>query len=94
MTLEEELLFYIKRASDLFAANSEYIRDPDFKDRYKEMRETMDILLEVIESKKKGEHKYDHIDYNSIDMLELKEKLKEIAEGFDKISGMFNQDNN
>ena len=90
MTIEEEVLYYLKRSSDLFAANREYIRDPNFEERYKAMREVITLLLDVVESKSKGEHKYDFVDYNSENMQFLKEKLKKLAEGFENIVGDFN----
>jgi len=44
------------------------------------------MLLDVIESKRKGEHKYDFVDYNSNEMIELKNELKRFAEAFDNLS--------
>ena len=90
MTIEEEVLYYLKRSSNLPAANREYNCDPNFEERYKAMREVITLLLDVVESKSKGEHKYDFVDYNSENMQLLKEKLKKLAEDFENIVGDFN----
>lgn len=90
MTIEEELLYYLKRSLDLFAANREYIRDPNFEERYKEMREVITLLLDIVESKSKGEHKYDFVDYDSKEMKDLVKRLKKFAKKFENFSGGLN----
>ncbi len=83
MTTEEELLYYLKRTSDIFAAHKEYIHDPEFEERYEEMQELMSLLLDIIESRKKGENKYD---YTSDEMLDLKERIIQLAGDVEHLS--------
>jgi len=90
MTIEEELLYYLKRSTDLVAENKEYIRDPDFEKNYKSILEFMKMLNDVIKDKKNGGHKYDFVDYESDEMKQIIKSMKEIADGLTELGEGFN----
>jgi|GEM_PF-4091392 len=85
MTIEEELLYYLKRSTDLVAENKEYISDPDFEKNYKSILEFMEMLNDVIKDKKNGGHKYDFVDYESDKMKQIIKSMKEIADGLTEL---------
>ncbi len=80
MTEEEELLYYCKHAYDLIGRNKEYISDPDFEKNFNGLLEFIELLKDVLRSKKEGDHKYDFVDYESDQWKYLINKMKQMAD--------------
>ena len=85
MTIEEELLYYYKRAIFLREKLAQENGEPPDKEEDKEDREFIDLIKEVIESRKRGEHKYDHFYNNPEDMKTLVGMIKELADSLEDL---------
>ena len=85
MTVEEELLYYYKRATMFLDKFAQEKGEPENREEKKEDLEFIELIKNVIESRKKGENKYDHFDRHPDDLKTLVLMIKEIADGLENL---------
>ena len=85
MTVEEELLYYYKRATMFLDKFAQEKGEPKNREEKKEDLEFIELIKNVIESRKKGENKYDHFDRHPDDLKTLVLMIKEIADGLENL---------
>ena len=85
MTVEEELLYYYKRATMFLDKFAQEKGEPENREEKKEDFEFIELIKNVIESRKKGENKYDHFDRHPDDLKTLALMIKEIADGLENL---------
>lgn len=85
MTVEEELLYYYKRATMFLDKLAQEKGEPEDIEEKKEDLEFIELIKNVIESRKKGENKYDHFDRHPDDLKTLVSMIKEIADGLENL---------
>ncbi len=90
MMIEEELLYYLKLSITRVDANKDVILDPNYEANLKNVKEFMDLLKDIIASKKRGEDTYDYIDYESDEMKSLIKNMKRLADNLTELGDSLN----
>lgn len=90
MMIEEELLYYLKLSITRVDANKDVILDPNYEANLKNVKEFMDLLKDIIASKKNGEDTYCYIDYESDEMKSLIKNMKRLADSLTELGDSLN----